>query len=477
MRNWTFFFLAMFILFPLVVAPAQQLNSTDEQRIQKLEQIIQEQSERIQDLQKKVGNVEQPSKEYTEQIVREYMNRPHAEEAAAISAGYESKGFFIRSADGNLELYMSGLIQMGLGIFENHSSDHNSFYPNGVSLAFDMYFMKDWHGRIQFNLWTMQDNAFQSGGYDNISLWDAYIEYIGIPELNVRVGQFHVPFTIEGQYGPTEGISIWSEPFIRNWSHGRDEGIMFLGTIDDMFEYKLGLFNGEGTRLNQTDEFLMAAGLRVYPWKKSENPYSFFHVGVMRSRDDTLNGTGNINAASLFTPWGRQVFDGVFGSDSTQGWKTGVDVGGRIDMFIDDQKVNRLRVEGEYMYMTWERNFAAGRQPYLDGVGFSFGIMLQHNLTPEVEGAGIFPMFKLSYCTTDNEKVKDPATGNVISGQTMWTYTFGLGYAFNKFVCANFNWVMVDLQQTDIYGGPKTHATDPSDDVEHAWFMQVTAQW
>ncbi len=458
--------MAFFILFPLVVAPAQQINASGEERIQKLEKLIQEQSERIQELQKKVGQVEQPTKEYTEQIVREYMNRPHAEEAASISAGYESKGFFIRNADGNLELYMSGFIQAGLGIFENHSFDNNSFYLNGVSLAFDLYLLKDWHGRIQFNFPYS----------DGINLWDAYIEYIGIPELNVRVGQFHVPFTIERQYDPQQGMSIWKESFML-WGHGRDRGLMFLGTFADMVEYKLSLMNGEGTQTNETDEFMMAGSVRFYPFKKSENPYSFFHLGMVRSRDDTLNGSGNINSSSLFTPWGRQLFDGVAGTDNTQGWKTGVDVGGALDMYLDPQKVSRIRVEGEYMYITWERNFAAGRQPYVDGIGFYLGMLYKYNLTPEIEGAGIFPMFKVSYATADNPHSGGPVGVDNLPGQTMWTYTFGLGYAFNKYVSANFNWVMVDIQQTDIYGGPKTHTGDPSDDTEHAWFFQLTAQW
>jgi hypothetical protein len=482
--------LMLFLLATLVIASAQQLTPAQQERIHKLEKIIQDQNASLGTLEKQLEHSQQVAQQYTEQIVQDYANRPHAEEAATIAAGHESKGFFIRSADGNLELYMSGFIQAGLGIFENHSFDHNSFYLNGAELVFDLYLLKDWHGRVQFNFYTPSNNYFQdSGAVAAITLKDAYVEYIGVPEINVRVGQFHVPFTIEGQYGSPELISSWSESFIRSWGHGRDVGIMFLGTIDDMFEYKLSLQNGEGRKLNETDEFLVAAGVRLYPFKKSENANSFFHVGVLRSRDNTLNATGDINATSLYTPWGRTLFDGVpgWGDDYTQGWKTGVDVGGRLDMYLDSQKVSRIRFEGEYMYMTWERNFDSGRLPHVDGIGFSLGILYQYNLTPEVEGAGIFPMFKVSYATVDNKHfsgandIQTVAPGVAVEsdilGQTMWTYTFGLGYAFNKYVSANFNWVMVDIQQTDVYGGPKDHTGDLSDDTEHAWFFQVTAQW
>jgi hypothetical protein len=489
MKSYLVVVLAFFILFPFL-CPAQQLNSDQEQRIQKLEKIILEQEQRIQDLQNKVG---QPSKEYTEQVVREYLNRPEVAEAQTIAAGYEEgKGFFVRTLNQDFELYMSGLIQMGVGFFENQTRDNNSVYPNGVSLAFDAYLYQQWHGRIQFNLWGAHgDNLFQGGGLDGIQLWDAYIEYMGTPEFNVRVGNTHVPFTMEGQYDPQQGISIWHEPYINKWSHGRDPGLMILGTLSDMFEYKVSIHNGENG-MNGNDDMLMAAGFRVYPLEKSKNPNTFFHVGVLRNRNAPANV--NNNGAALTSPWTRPIYgatdtDGNGINDyfpqQTRGWETGVDVAARYDDYLGDDKVNSVRAEIEFMYMTWERKLSTGggsytRFPYLEGYGLTMGLSFKHNLTPDIEGAGIFPLFKFSFSDVDNKETDDappyPENLTNVVGQRAFTYTFGVGYAFNKHVWANFNWVIMNLDEQEACNGTKDR-DDVSGDLEHAWFFQLTAVW
>lgn len=489
MKYCVMILLTFLLMVAVTLGQAQQPTAAQE-RIHKLEKIIRDQNACLDDLEKQLEKSQQQSREYTEQIVHDYLQQPQAEEAEAINAGYESKGFFVRSADGNVELYMSGMIQMGLAIFENNTYDNNNVYPNGVSLAFDAYFMKSWHGRVQLNFWNLQNESFQSGKGDAIALWDAYIEYMGIPEVNVRVGQFHVPFTIEGQYEPNQGISIWSEPYIRSWSHGRDPGLMLLGLLNDTLEYKVSAHNGEGSArmTNNSDEMLFAGSLRVYPFTKTENANTFLHFGVLRSRDDSVHANGDINAASLYTPWGRTLFDGAiapiaWGDDYTQGWKTGVDTGLRLDFYLDSRKIDRIWFETEFMYMNWQRSFATARLPYLNGYGFTIAMLYMHNITPEIEGAGIFPMIKFSYSDIDNKHTNDAyeivnVNGrniqNDIQGQRVWTYTFGLGYSFNKHVTINANWVIVEVDE-NLYGSPKK--TGKTDSMENGWFFQMTAQW
>jgi len=189
-----------------------------------------------------------------------------------------------------------------------------------------------------------------------------------------------------------------------------------------------------------------------------------------------------VNAASLMTPWGRPVFDGRAGgaADNTRGWKTGVDVGAKVDIPLDPNDINHLRMESEFMYITWARNFkATSRHPYLEGYGVLWGIRFRHNFTPKVEGAGIFPLFKFSYSDVDNKETDD-AFGN-IRGQRVWCYTFGLGYAFNRHFSMQFNYLLVTLDEPNFYNTvtnvAKYGQEDGSDDIEQAWFFQVTAQW
>jgi len=392
---------------------------------------------------------------------------------------------------------MSGYMQWGLAVFENDTPENNTFYPNGIYLAFDVYLLDNWHGRIQISFHDVpgaDGSRFINGGnYSVARVQDAYIEYsCSCPEpyFNVRVGQTHVPFTLAGQYAETEGIAIWSAPFIGAWSHGRDPGIMIWGRISDMLEYKASIHNGEGAnRLNTTDDFLMALSARIYPLTYSENSQTYFHVGFIRTRDtDNNNGSGTLGSAFLTTPWGRRVFgDNRLGADdaATRGWRTGVDTGLRVDMPLDPEKASSIRAELEFMYMVWERKLTTGRLPFLQGYGVSFGLRYHMNLTPGVEGEGLFPLFQFSYSDIDNKDTDDVA-GN-IRGQRVYTYTFGLGYAFNKFVNISFNWVMVNLAEQDLYGPvpARNDRTNPatgipnfgSDDLEHAWFVQLTAQF
>lgn len=517
-----------FLLFVILVSPVwAQAPLTQEDRIQKLEQTIQAQDQKIQNLQKKLNNVEQPSREYTEQIVKEYMNRPEAQDATTISAGYEDKGFFIRTPDGKFELYMSGFMQMGLGLFENRSYENASFYPNGLSIAFDMWMHKNWHARLQLNfLEVAQDkDNFVGGGagpsdnlyynkskfykpkVDQVKLWDAYIEYLPMPEVAVCIGNQIIPFAIEAQYDPQQQMAIWLDPF-SNWSPVRELGIQVYGTLEDVFEYRLGFYNGENTGINKNDDMMFVLAFNSYLFGKTDHPGSFFHLGILRNRlaEGTYvdsNGDGAVNGDDTFTdfsavtfttPWGRRVFGGNSSLgwrgnsaieqrrdnyDVVAGWQTGFDCGFKFDEYMDDNKIDRLRIEVEYMFMDWERETGGRRMPHLQGTGLGLGIMWKHNLTPEIESAGIFPVLKFSYTKLDNKQTNhysEDTFQNPI-GQTELCYTIGLGYSFNKHITANFNWVIVDLDEKELYGGPKKNTGNQSGSLEQAVFFQLTAQW
>jgi hypothetical protein len=503
MKKGTWFVLLLSII--LIHTTVAQM--TEDEQVQRLEELIEQQQQQIQGLQQRLQALEeepvtaQPAStttqggNYTEELVKEYIAGPEAQDDGA-EFGYEGgRGFFIRVP--NFELYMSGSVQMGLAVFENDTPDDNSIYPNGVVLMTDVYLYNDWHGRIELNFHQFANNMFQGPTFaEGVQLWDAWVEYLGMkddfgnPMVALRVGQTHVPFTIEGQWNPDGGVSIWAEPFTSSWGHGRDPGIMLWGVLSDMVEYKLSVHNGEGrTTTNATDDFLFAGCIRLYPFKKSENKDVFVHIGAIRSRDNRVHAAG-IGSAQLATPWFRTVFDPIAridtngdglvdtGTDGGQGWTTGVDAGISAQMDFGDDK---LYVEGEFMYITWERDFASGRLPFLEGFGGFIAFSYRHNLTPDVPGAGIYPLFKFSYADIDNKDTDSVRNGGQIRGQRIWCYTAGLGYAFNDHIRAEFNWVVLNLDEPDIYNGAgnsaKDDRADGSDDWENAWFLQFTANW
>jgi hypothetical protein len=336
----------------------------------------------------------------------------------------------------------------------------------------------------------------------------------------------------------------------------------------------------------------MALSLRFYLMGKSKNAGTYFHFGFIRSRDDNVHGTGNVNAASLGTPWGRPVFDTTWGTDQTRGWKTGYNVGFRFEDWLGKDKRFYLRSEIEFMTMIWERDFSDynpiasrygaifvtsnpnyryyytipdedygddigqgqgvpaggggnviivfpgstgglviprnpdprfpippysatavtgqqfwwdpshpvtnqihGRLPQLHGWGISFGTQAGFNLFEDIEGSMLYMLFKFDYSDVDNASSDNQRFGAQIPGQRIWNYTTGIGYAFNKFVRFEFNYIVTLLDHQDLYGGAKNdrftyHSGETStvnyeppsdnqgsDDVEHTFFFQGTVQF
>lgn len=480
MRNCIYLVLICAIMFSVTL---QAQNS--EERLQKLEKLCEQQEAQIQKLQERLGVMQDESsyKQYTEKIVKEYLREPVAEEdGTGITAGYDN-GFFVRAAEGNVELKLTGYLQAGLGIFENDATENNSFYLSGVYLTFDMFLLKDWHARIQIDFANPIARFF--GGSYNTALRDAYIEYIGIPEVGVRIGQTHVPFSMQGQYGETEGMTIWSEPFVAGWSHGRDLGIMLQGVIADRVEYKAGLFNGSGANAgNADDDFLMAAQLRFYYCGCAQNPNNFIHIGVLRNRQQNYASSnvpgGDYQTASLFSASRRNIFSGTSTQDDiVQGWRNAVDVAFRFDRDLEGG--HNVRVESEFMYSAWQRDFSSnsanptgvGRRSWLEGFGWTFGFTYRHCIKPEIKNSGVFGGFVFSYTDLDNKNTKRTAVNDNLPGQRAWSYTFIVGYNFNKHISAAFNWVMLDLDNKTYYGTSK--ADGGSGGLEHAWFFQVTS--
>lgn len=457
----------IFYVFILLVLGSLAYTQSVEERIQALEKLCQRQKEKLAILQKQIPQ-EEAYKAYTKRIVEEYLQDFAAQDdKTAITAGYE-KGFFLRCLEGNLEWKFTGYIQTGLGLFENESFDNNSFSFNVIFLTFDMYAFKNWHTRIQMDVANTSGYRFGGGTY-NLALRDAYIEYTAIPEFCIRAGQTFVPFSMQGQYPTSEFMTIMPDPFIRSWGVGRDTGLLFYGAIANMLSYKAGIFNGEGiNRTNISDDFLTSGEMRFHYLGYKENPKSFFHVGFLRNRSE------NMTNISLISSWTRRLFPNtVTQHGRTEGWRTSVDVGFRLDLPFKGE--HSFRVESEFMYSTWERDLSTGRRSYLEGYGCLFQFVYRHCFYPDIKGSGLIGGFAFSYTDLDNDSTDSLAANNNIPGQRIFSYTFILGYAFSKHLRLAFNWVIMDLDQKTYYGTAKDDGS--AGGLENAWLFQLSALW
>lgn len=97
-------------------------------------------------------------------------------------------------------------------------------------------------------------------------LIDAFIKYKFHKRINVQVGQFKTPFTLENQYSPLNQEGIENSLVIgklagfsditgvSSLSAGRDIGVSIYGDLFPFLSYNVGLFSGHG--INSKDDNL-----------------------------------------------------------------------------------------------------------------------------------------------------------------------------------------------------------------------------
>lgn len=90
--------------------------------------------------------------------------------------------------------------------------------------------------------------------FASVKLIDAYIRYKLHPAFSLQAGQFHTNFSLEGPFGALDMEALTYAPVvsvIAGTPDSRDIGIAAYGAAGkregfNLFEYSLGVFNGEG---------------------------------------------------------------------------------------------------------------------------------------------------------------------------------------------------------------------------------------
>jgi phosphate-selective porin OprO and OprP len=163
---------------------------------------------------------------------------------SSMTAGWD-RGFFLQSADGNYRLNIGGWIQPRYEYrFNSDAADTSSFLMRRVRLDFQGHIITP---ELTFRI--MSEHARTS------NLRDAWINYAFDRHLQVRFGQFTVPFQWHRDVGPRRQHfaerGVPSETF--GIPAGRDLGIMAHGMGEDRrWKYGVGFFGGEGRNVAAT---------------------------------------------------------------------------------------------------------------------------------------------------------------------------------------------------------------------------------
>ena len=184
-----------------------------------------------------------------------------------VTAGWNGDHFFIKSSDGQFQLMPYGYVQTDYRGYRGDGAPANTFQIRRARFGFQGNYGK------YYDFAVLLDAAAGNG----ISLRDLFLNVKPIPQFQVQVGQFKIPFAQEEMTAVTNidfvERSMASNLYPSATTAFRSPGVTIHGDIDGgVIQYWAGAFNGKGILTNNTTNQPEAvARLRVYPWRKKKD--------------------------------------------------------------------------------------------------------------------------------------------------------------------------------------------------------------
>ncbi len=213
------------------------------------------------------------------------------DDATPVTVTYKD-GLQFKAADGAFELYLHGHVMLHYRAVGHRPDDAtrtatDTLLVRQARLELFGSFHKDFEFKTVFDFPT-------AAAATNGTLMDCYVGWKRWKELSIRVGQFKEPFGQEEVIGdsyvdfPERGVCNRLVP-------QRDIGVMAFGKFaDGLFEYSLGLYNGAGRSVNDTnDEKDVVLRLRT-------SPLAGLRIGVAGTYGD-VDTTATTTAGDLVT--------------------------------------------------------------------------------------------------------------------------------------------------------------------------------
>ncbi|MCP4605934.1 MAG: hypothetical protein GY847_36380 [Proteobacteria bacterium] len=320
-------------------------------------------------------------------------------------AGYEN-GFFIGSKADKFRLTLNGFVRPYYAVSFQKAWDADDYgdliYDSGgdptggetevqdngfgvanARLVVHTQILDVIHGEFEIDYGTLTgtvqypvnlSQGLEDARYNRVEINDhslrflnIYGEYAPIPEFNIRLGQFKVPFDRESQIDanwltfttrslmtrayPRWGENVSDDSLARSWdyemqrgsSFGRDTGLSLKGCVaEGIFNYEAGIFNGAGDNVtNDNRDMLIALRISTEPagrmtetmsdLESSKSPlisigagfaYDLLDHKYMHNPADKHNYNSsdvNITADANFKWYGASVLAGVFYRHSDHG--------------------------------------------------------------------------------------------------------------------------------------------------------------
>ena len=197
--------------------------------------------EQILDILLQRGQITQEEYRSLQEKARQERAAGVKEPGAAVLAGIERGKPFLKSADDNFRIEFGGRLHADFAAAEDDTRTltgpllGSQFLIRRARVDVDVTFYKWITAKIQTEL------------TEGVSLKDAYLDLAFMPELRLRVGQFHVPFSLE-EFGTSDNfIDFIERSLVNELAPARDRGVKVYGDLlGGIINYQLGGFNGTG---------------------------------------------------------------------------------------------------------------------------------------------------------------------------------------------------------------------------------------
>ncbi|MGI9087420.1 MAG: porin [Chthoniobacterales bacterium] len=327
-------------LFSLLVLPLRAQDAPGEaERLRKLEKAVQQLQERNSALESEVRQLKSKRDPFGSQYSKS--------ETHGTSAGNDNKAVFteptpapvdVHPGGSEYKLTLGGYIQANfedgdVSAFEGRFGStalKDRFRLRRARITLTGDFAEQFDFKIEGDLG--QSDGATPGSRNVFSGTDIFINWHGVPEMNLKVGQWKAPFGLEQLTPDTLIYTIERSLPTGALTPERQIGAMLWGKpltniapdYKDFVTYYGGIFNGNGRNFNNNDnnEFMYVGRIELLPFKgKLMNQEASLKLGgdYLHSRDDAgtnispalnlrVNADGSLTSYTLTTPDDRDAY-------------------------------------------------------------------------------------------------------------------------------------------------------------------------
>jgi phosphate-selective porin OprO and OprP len=280
-------YLAVIVVFVLLCLPLRAADSglSDAERLQKLEKAVQQLQQRNADLEREVSSLKKQKSPATV-LSSEKRSKfvPDGKSYVEKSETTEEKApVYVLPGASEYKLTLGGYIQMN-----SESGDVSAFEGRfGQTALKDRFRLRraritltgDYKEQFEFKIEGdfEQSDGLSSATRTGFSSTDIFINWHGVPEANIKVGQWKAPFGLENLTPDSQILTIERSLPTGAIVPERQIGLMLWGKPltnvlpeqKDLVTYYAGMFNGNGRNFNNNDnnEFMYVGRIELQPFK------------------------------------------------------------------------------------------------------------------------------------------------------------------------------------------------------------------